>query len=183
MACPHVSGVVALGLSYAAKLHRHVKAEVIRELLHSTSRPIESFWDMDSPKLFYKFVADLSDVHLSSMDLRNYRGQMGEGQVDAYAFLQAVAGAGVEMTFPNVFVAVNGTVTLIPSMYFEGGEGQTYSVSVENQELVSCDAVGNKLVFRGIAPGQTKAVVSSGNGASASFVITVRDTANGNGWL
>lgn len=183
MACPHVSGVVALGLSYAAKLHRHVKAEEIRELLHSTSRPIESFWDMDSPKLFYKYVADLSDVHLSSMDLRNYRGQMGEGQVDAYAFLQAVAGAGVEMTFPNVFVAVNGTVTLIPSMYFEGGEGQTYSVSVENKELVSCDAVGNKLVFRGIAPGQTKAVVSSGNGASASFVITVRDTANGNGWL
>ena len=107
MACPHVSGVVALGISYAAKLRKHFKAEELKALLYETSRPVEQFWNMDAPKQYYKFVADLGDVHLSSMDLKNYNGKMGEGQVDAYAFLSAIAGAGVEMTFPNVFVALD----------------------------------------------------------------------------
>ena len=183
MACPHVSGVVALGLSYAAQQRKHVKAEEVKELLYSTSRPIEPFWNLESPKLFYKFVTDLSEVHLSSMNLNDYKGKMGKGMVDAYAFLQAIAGAGVDMTFPNVYVAVNGTVTLAPSMYFKYGEGQSYSVSIENQEVASCEKDGNKLVFRGLSAGQTKAVISSDKGVSSDFIITVRNTANGSGWL
>ena len=183
MACPHVSGVVALGLSYAAKLRRHVKAEEVKELLYSTARPIESYWDINTPKQFYKFVADLSQVHLSSMDLKNYKGQMGSGQVDTYAFLQAVAGAGVDMTFPNVYVAVDGTVTLVPSRYFKNGDGLTYTVTVDNASVASCESKGNKLMFKGIAAGQTSAVVKASNGESASFTITVRSSAAGNGWL
>ena len=101
MACPHVSGVVALGLSYAAQLRRHVNAEEVKELLYSTARPIEPFWNTETPKQFYKFVTDLSQVHLSSMNLNNYKGKMGHGQVDAHAFLQAIAGAGTPMTFPK----------------------------------------------------------------------------------
>ena len=32
-ACPHVSGVAALGLSYAAKLHRHFRADEFRKMM------------------------------------------------------------------------------------------------------------------------------------------------------
>jgi subtilisin family serine protease len=183
MACPHVSGVVALGLSYAAQLRRHVKAEEVKELLYSTARPIEPFWNTETPKQFYKFVADLSQVHLSSMNLNNYKGKMGHGQVDAYAFLQAIAGAGSDMTFPNVYVAVGGTSTLVPSMYFKNGDALTYTVTIENGSIASCESVNGKLVFKGLANGQTAASVKASNGETASFVITVRNSAAGNGWL
>ena len=183
MACPHVSGVVALGLSYAANLRKHVKAEEVKELLYKTSRPIEPYWDLSKPKQFYKFVADLSDVHLSTMDLKNYKGQMGSGQVDTYAFLQAIAGAGVDMTFPNVYVAVGGNVTLAPAMYFKNAENQTYSVDIADGTVASCVAEGNNLKFTGLKAGQTGAVVKSSGGESFNFTITVRSTANGNGWL
>lgn len=183
MACPHVSGVVALGLSYAAQLRRHVKAEEVKELLYSTARPIEPFWNTETPKQFYKFVTDLSQVHLSSMNLNNYKGKMGHGQVDAYAFLQAIAGAGSDMTFPNVYVAVGGSSTLVPSMYFKNGDALTYTVTIENGSIASCESVNGKLVFKGLANGQTAASVKASNGETASFVITVRNSAAGNGWL
>ena len=183
MACPHVSGVVALGLSYAADLRKHVKAEEIKDLLYATSRPIEAFWNTDTPKQFYKFVADLSEVHLSTMDLMDYKGKMGYGQVDAYAFLQAVAGAGVEMTFPNVFVAVGGSVTLVPAMYFKAGEEKTYTVDIEDASVASCVAEGKALKFTGLKEGQTSAVVTSSGGDTFNFTVTVRSAANSNGWL
>ena len=183
MACPHVSGVVALGLSYAAQLRRHVKAEEVKELLYSTARPIEPFWNTETPKQFYKFVTDLSQVHLSSMNLNYYKGKMGHGQVDAYAFLQAIAGAGSDMTFPNVYVAVGGTSTLVPSMYFKNGDALTYTVTIENGSIASFESVNGKLVFKGLANGQTAASVKASNGEAASFVITVRNSAAGNGWL
>ena len=183
MACPHVSGVVALGLSYAANLRRHVKAEEVKKLLYSTARPIEQYWNLDQPKQFYKFVTDLSEVHLSTMDLKNYKGQMGEGQVDAYAFLQAIAGAGTPMTFPNLYIALDGSVTVMPSMYFKNAAGSKYSVTFADPSVASCVADGEKLVFSGDKEGQTGAVIKAENGDSFSFTVTVRSTANGNGWL
>ena len=183
MACPHVSGVVALGLSYAAKLHKHVKAEDVKDLLHSTAKPIEQYWNTADLKYFYKFVTDLSEVHLSSMDLRNYKGKMGSGQVDAYSFLQAIAGAGVDMTFPNVYVAVGATTTLAPSMYFKNAENATFTVEISNSEIASCKVEGKNLKFNGLKEGQTTATVKCSNGMSQNFTITVRNSANGNGWL
>lgn len=178
MACPHVSGVVALGLSYAAKLRKHFKVEEIKELLYSTCRPIEQYWDLDNPKLYYKFVTDLSDVHLSSMDMKDYRGKMGHGQIDAYAFLEAIKGAGVKMTFPNVYVAVGSQTVLCPSMYITG---ETFTVSVDNPAVASAEIVDGKMIVKGLKAGQTTAKVTGIWGHD--FVITVREAANGNGWL
>ena len=183
MACPHVSGVVALGISYATKLRKHFKAEELRELLHETTRPIEQYWNLDSPKQYYKFVTDLGDVHLSSMDLKNYRGKMGSGQVDAYAFLNAIAGAGKPMTFPNVFVALDGQTTIAPALYFENGASESYTVTIADTSVASCSIAGKNLVFKGLKAGQTSATIKAGSGKSFDFIITVREGANGNGWL
>ena len=182
MACPHVSGVVALGLSYAANLHKHVKAEEVKELLHSTARPIEQYWNLDTPKQFYKFVTDLSEIHLSSMNLKDYRGKMGSGQVDAHAFLQAIAGVGVEMTFPNLFIALDGQVTIAPAMYFKNG-GKKFEVTISDSSVAAYAAEGSKLVFFGEKEGQTSAVIKSDSGESFTFTITVRKSAASNGWL
>lgn len=182
MACPHVSGVVALGLSYAANLHKHVKAEEVKELLHSTARPIEQYWNLDTPKQFYKFVTDLSEIHLSSMNLKDYRGKMGSGQVDAHAFLQAIAGVGVDMTFPNLFIALDGQVTIAPAMYFKNG-GKKFEVAISDSSVAAYAAEGSKLVFFGEKEGQTSAVIKSDAGESFTFTITVRKSAASNGWL
>lgn len=182
MACPHVSGVVALGLSYAANLHKHVKAEEVKELLHSTARPVEQYWNLDTPKQFYKFVTDLSEIHLSSMNLKDYRGKMGSGQVDAHAFLQAIAGVGVEMTFPNLFIALDGQVTIAPAMYFKNG-GKNFEVTISDSSVAAYAAEGSKLVFFGEKEGQTSAVIKSDSGESFTFTITVRKSAASNGWL
>ena len=183
MACPHVSGVVALGISYAAKLRKHFKADELKALLYETTRPIEQYWNVETPKQYYKFVTDLGDVHLSNMDLRNYRGKMGEGQVDAFAFLNAIAGAGVDMTFPNVFVALDGQTVIAPAIYFENGASQTYTVNISDGSVASCNADGKNLVFKGLKEGQTSATVKASNGKSFDFIITVRKGAAGNGWL
>ena len=183
MACPHVSGVVALGLSHAANLRKHVSAEDVKNLLYETARPIEKYWNMDEPKQYYKFVTDLSEVHLSTMDLKNYSGQMGHGQVDADAFLKAIEGVGVDMTFPNVYVALDGVVKLVPAMYFKNGESQTYTVDITDKAVASCVVEGKYIKFTGLKEGQTSAVVKSSSGQSFNFTITVRSTANGNGWL
>ena len=90
MACPHVSGVVALGLSYAARLHRHFKASEIIDLLYSSATPVEQYWNIDEPKYYYKYVTDLGTNYRNSMDLRRYAGGMGSGQVNGY-FRSSVA--------------------------------------------------------------------------------------------
>ena len=112
------------------------------------------------------------------MDMKDYRGKMGHGQIDAYAFLKAIEGAGVEMTFPNVYVAVGSQTVLCPSMYITG---ETFTVSVDNPAVASSEIVDGKMIVKGLKAGQTTAKVTGIWGHD--FVITVREAANGNGWL
>ena len=180
MACPHVSGVLALALSYAAEQHRHVKATEVIELLHKTATPVEPFWNMDEPKYYYKYVADLGTNHKKSIDLKNYYNKMGHGQVNAYALLKAIEGAGEPMTFPNVYVATSGTYTLDASIYFDNVKEVT--VNITDGSIAKAEVKDGRIVFTGLAQGQTDAKVTA-SGKSYDFVVTVRNNAAGNGWL
>ena len=154
----------------------------MKNLLYNTARPIEQYWNLDKPKQFYKFVTDLSEVHLSSMNLKDYKGKMGSGQVDAHAFLQAIAGVGVDMSFPNIFVALDGQVTIAPAMYFKNG-GKSFEVTISDSSVAAYAAEGSTIVFSGKKEGQTSAHIKSDTGESFDFTITVRKSAAGNGWL
>ena len=180
MACPHVSGVVALGLSYAAKLKKHFTTEQIKELLYKSSVPIDEY--MTGTKTYSKYVIDLEESSpLQSLDMSAFRKQMGHGQVNAYNFLKAIEGAGVPMTFPNVFVAVGETKVIDPTIYMDGTEFSA-SVDENKQSVVSVEVVGGKIVVKGLAEGQAAALVTGG-GETQAFTITVRNGAAGNGWL
>ena len=180
MACPHVSGVVALGLSYAARLHRHFKASEIIDLLYSSATPVEQYWNIDEPKYYYKYVTDLGTNYRNSMDLRRYAGGMGSGQVNATAFLRAIEGSGVEMTFPNVTVAPGSSVKLALRTYFDNLSGA--SVKVDDGSIAEASIVSGKLVVKGLAEGQSSAVISA-DGKSHRFVISVRSNLSEGGWL
>ncbi|MBQ9962599.1 MAG: S8 family serine peptidase [Alistipes sp.] len=182
MACPHVSGVVALGISYATELRRHFKAAELQQLLVETAVPIDSY--MTGKKEYCRYVADIGPIQPMLLNLNDFRGQMGAGQINAAAFLAAIAGdAGAEMVFPNIYVAKGGKTAVVPSRYFVDGQSLTYTVTIEDSSVASCENEGGKLIFSGLESGSTKAAIKASNGKSFEFSITVRRDANSNGWL
>ncbi len=177
MACPHVSGVVALGLSYAAKLRRHFTVEEFKSLLYETTTPIDQY--MTGTKQYRKYVIDLFEsAPMMSINMGDFKGKMGYGQVNAYALLKAIEGSGVEMSFPNVFVGLGAQKTIDPSVYMDG---TAFTAVSSDPAVATVEVVNGKVVIKGIAQGQTEATVTGSR--TDSFVITVRESANGNGWL
>ncbi|MCD8274528.1 MAG: S8 family serine peptidase, partial [Alistipes sp.] len=181
MACPHVSGVAALGLSYAAKLRRHFTADEFKALLSETTTPIDDY--MSGLKLYYRYVADVGLNQPMQLNKSNYRGQMGVGQVNAAKLLNAVAGNGTQVSFPNLYINLGGEVTVIPANYFLNGETMTYTVSISDTTVATASADGRKLTVKGLKSGTTKAAITSSGNETHTFNITVRKVANGSGWL
>jgi len=177
MACPHVSGVVALGLSYASRLRRHFTTEEFKKLLYESATPVDAY--MTGVKQYKKYVIDLFEsAPMMSIDKGAFKGKMGHGQVNAYALLKAIEGAGVEMTFPNIFLDVDSVRTVDPSVYMDG---TTYSVTVKDPSVASVEMKDGRLVVKGLKEGQTEAYITGSR--TDTFVITVRKTAAGSGWL
>jgi hypothetical protein len=181
MACPHVSGVVALGISYATQLRRHFKAEELQQLLISTATPIDTY--MTGVKTYCRYVVDMGPQQPMQLNMAPFKGQMGSGQVNATAFLDAIAGAGTQMTFPNLYVATEGQVAVAPARYFKDGEKLTFEVTIADAMVASCQKQGAKMIFKGLKNGSTQASVKASNGETQNFIITVREGANDNGWL
>ena len=178
MACPHVSGVAALGLSYAARLRRHFTADEFRQLIYETATPLDSY--MTGIKKYKKYVIDLEDSSpMMQINLDSFRGKMGHGQINAHKLLQAVSGAGVEMTFPNVFVGEGESVKIAMSTYMDGS---FFILNVADSEIASVRIENGVMTVSGLKTGQTEVSVSSGN-VSYTFTVTVRADAYDNGWL
>ena len=109
-----------------------------------------------------------------------FKGGMGHGQVNADNLLKAIEGGGVEMVFPNLYVSVGGQTTVLPSMYMDGSE---FTVNVTDPAVATAEIKDGKMIVTGLKAGQTQASVTGARTDSYSFVITVRESANGNGWL
>ena len=182
MACPHVSGVVALGLSYATKLRKHFKAEDVRKMLSDAQNvtPIDDY--MKGYKNYYRYVTDIGVLQPMQMRLAPFKGEMGSGQVNASKFLAAIGGeeAGVKMHFPNLVIKAEDTIAVNPSLYFVNGENLTYIVTIEDTHIATHKAEGANLVFSGLRVGSTKATIKASNGETQNFTITVRKSS---GWL
>ena len=183
MACPHVSGVVALGLSYAMQLRKHFTAEEFRALLYKTASPLDEYYNFT--KRYYRYVADVGPNQMMQMVLSNWRGKMGAGQVNAYELLRAIGSDenGMPIRFPNVYVPFGKSVTLVPGNYFAGGDALTYTVTVADTSVATAAVDGNKLTVDGVKEGTTDATVKTSNGTEQHFVITVRKGASDKGWL
>lgn len=179
MACPHVSGVVALGISYAAQLRKHFTATEIKDMLVQSAVDIDSYFV--GPKRYCRYVADVGPIQPMQINMTDYRGGMG-GQVDANAFLAAIEGAGVDMRFPNIYVATDSQMAVAPARYFKG-DNQTFTVNIADTEVASVANSGQMLVFKGLKSGSTAATITASGGGSQTFTITVRRGANDNGWL
>ena len=182
MACPQVSGVIALGLSYALQQRKHFKVEEFIQLLYSSATEIPSTV-FDAEKFWYKYVIDLGDNHANLTPLKPYKGQMGSGVANAEALLAAIDGTEApRMTFPNVTLAESAVRTINPAIYFDNGSKLTYTVTVADSSVATAKVENGKVVITANAAGQTTAVVKGGS-TEQKFVISVRKSDTGKGWL
>ena len=65
-------------------------------------------------------------------------------------------------------------------MYFVDGENLTYTVTIADTTIATCEESGDKLLFKGLKSGATTATIKTSNGKEQSFSITIRKS---NGWL
>lgn len=180
MSCPHVSGVAALGLSYALQQRRHFKAEEFVELMKATSRDLDSYY-VDKTKI-YNYNHSSAGYSVVQMDLNGYRGKMGT-LIDAGALLKAIGdGAGSDMRVPNVTVTLGEVQQVDLARFFVNGETLAYSVKGTDAAVAKVEVEGTMLMVTGVASGSTTATITAGEDTQ-TIAITVRKTVNHGGWM
>ena len=112
MACPHVSGVVSLGLAYAKKLGKKFTREQFTSMLLTSVNNIDQF--CTGTKMY----------GYTTISLDQYKGNMGTGAVDAWKFLMAIEGT------PTKIVKV-GEKALVDLSDCLGGSAETMEYVIE----------------------------------------------------
>lgn len=183
MACPHVSGVAALGLSYAAKQHRHYRAADFIALMKKSVKNLDSHYANGATKTYYMNHTTVG-ASPETVELGKYIGKMGTGLIDAARLLSNIQNKeySSDMKLPNMYVATGNTSTLRLDSYF-GGQMSGYSFTVANANVASAFVSGNVLSVKGFAAGSTTLTVTAADGTSQTVVVTVRKSAAGNGWM
>ena len=105
MACPHVSGVAALGLSYLSQLGYRMTADAYKKLLLESVHPIDSY------------LTGTKRYDGPTLDLDSYKGKMGAGYLDANLLLENIKVAFGEKTPPRVTARIDRKSTRLNSSH------------------------------------------------------------------
>ncbi len=152
MACPHVSGVIALGISYAKKLGRKFSREEMTSMLLTSVNDIDQY--LTGTKKYY----DTEKETFVDLPLDRYYRNVGTGSVNAWKFLMAIEGT------PSVIVEAGAATSIDLSPYcnphgtysISVGEADKASLGLESDPVIkdgkleiSCGKVGaGKIVLR-----------------------------------
>ena len=183
MACPHVSGVAALGLAYAVKQNRHYRAADFVALMKKSVKELDSHYGNGATKTYYMNHTTVG-ASPEIVQLSKYIGKMGAGLIDAAQLLNNIKNKELssDMKLPNVYVGTEKTYTLNLAPYFEG-QTEGFSCSVANGSVASASVDGKTLTVKGLAAGSTSLTVTAADGTSQKVVVTVRKSAGNNGWM
>lgn len=183
MACPHVSGVAALGLAYAAKTNRHYRAADFVALMKKSVKELDSHYGNGATKIYYMNHTTVG-ASPEIVQLSKYIGKMGAGLIDAAQLLNYIKNKELssDMKLPNVYVGIEKTVSLNLAAYF-AGQTEGFSCSVANGSVASASVDGKTLIVKGLAAGSTSLTVTAADGTSQTVVVTVRKSAGNNGWM
>ena len=193
MACPHVSGVAALGLSYMKKLGVKCTVDEFKSMLLTS---VDKFSDSAfSGKGYYE-----DEDGTRSYNYSKFAGKMGTGKVNAWRLLMQIEGIPCE----TLVVGETQDVSL-ESLFGEGYESLTYTgveISAEDMSTLGLKSapVVNKgkltltpkrsgnaiLTVNAVAGGSNVGTGSSMGGMKISrkLSIVVRGVrSSGGGWL
>lgn len=190
MACPHVSGVAALGLSYALKLGLKFSRDQFNSILLTSVNEIDSYCIGSK-----QYITDAGS--LATLQLGGHRRNMGIGYIDAYQVLMNIRGT---VCIP---VATGSQATINLPDYIGGGDANMkigdVSISAADMEklgmtaaptvfgsriLLTCKKSGSAIMSVKLTAG-----TNSGNGmygftTTKEFAIIARDAHSSNGgWL
>ena len=142
MACPHVSGIAALAISYAADNGIVLTLPELKDIIVS------------SVSTFEEFSGQKASYAGGYMNLSSYNNKMGTGYIDAYRVLMAVRGT-VCIPLP-----VGEQVILDISPYIGDGKGTIKMLKTDiPQEVIDklgiedCKFMGSKLLMTCTKPG------------------------------
>ncbi|MDV3105487.1 subtilase family N-terminal domain-containing protein [Segatella copri] len=183
MACPHVSGVAALGLAYAVKQNRHYRAADFVALMKKSVKKLDGYYENGATKTYYMNHTTVG-ASPEIVQLSKYIGKMGAGLIDAAQLLNNIKNKELssDMKLPNVYVGIEKTYTLNLAPYF-AGQTEGFSCSVANGSVASASVDGKTLTVTGLAAGSTSLTVTAADGTSQKVVVTVRKSAGNNGWM
>lgn len=183
MACPHVSGVAALGLAYAAKTNRHYRAADFVALMKKSVKELDRHYQNGATKTYYMNHTTVG-ASPEIVQLSKYIGKMGAGLIDAAKLLNKIKNKELssDMKLPNVYVGIEKTVSLNLAAYF-AGQTEGFSCSVVNGNVASASVEGKTLTVKGLAAGSTSLTVTAADGTRQTVVVTVRKSAGNNGWM
>ena len=189
MACPHVSGVVALGLSYALKIGKTFDYDDFIGILYSSVNDLDYYIETCS-----------KNAYGVPFDLTPYWRQMGTGAIDTWKFLMNLEGtpniiakvgeeSKVSLTTCFGEPAANLTYTKIDisdeAREELGIEGEPY---IKNGKLyVKCKNYGSaKIRIYAIAGGEKEATSGAMGGTEFSREVSLlsrESVAENGGWL
>ena len=183
MACPHVSGVAALGLAYAVKQNRHYRAADFVALMKKSVKKLDGYYENGATKTYYMNHTTVG-ASPEIVQLSKYIGKMGAGLIDAAQLLNNIKNKefSSDMKLPNVYVGIEKTYSLNLAAYF-AGQTEGFSCSVANGSVASASVDGKTLIVKGLAAGSTSLTVTAADGTSQTVVVTVRKSAGNNGWM
>ena len=116
MACPHVSGVAALGISYAAKIGKKFESNEYRDLLLTSVNDING--------LLLEGTKPYNGVS-NAVVLKDYYKRMGTGALDAWRLFMQIEGT------PSVTVTAGERCSVDLKEYFGGSSADLTFRSIE----------------------------------------------------
>ena len=126
MACPHISGVLALGMSYALKIGKHFSRQDFISRLLTSSVNIDQYMLPGLTKLYY----NTSTKSYNPIDVTKKKGKMGTGTVNAWNFLMALEGT------PTIMTRTGEKLTINLSEYLGGDYVNVgYSLSIDEATM------------------------------------------------
>ncbi len=136
MACPHVSGVLALGIAYADKLGKSFTREEMTSLLLTSVNDLDHRL-MSGSKDFY----DAANRAPATVQLNQFYGKLGTGAVDAWKFLMAIEGT------PSVIVKAGAKASIDLADYCNPFD--SYEISVDDATKASLGLTSDPVVRNG----------------------------------
>lgn len=190
MACPHVSGIAALGLAYAKKLGKTFTREEFTSML------LASVNDIDS-RLALGYKDALVNNAIAPRPFSAYQYNMGTGSIDAWKFMMNIEGT------PCLSVKVGNEKSYSLDAFFgAGSEYMTYAeVEIEREDMQSlgltrkpkvqngrlvinpCKVGSGKIRITAIAGGNNVAGEVQGDMTGNGDIVTIPNSNGGMGGM